>query len=600
MLHSSSSSPSSHSQRASLDDPPASRKTKTPRLSGDGTRIQPQFRILSESVRCFVLPDKLSPSAQADLYAEVQTLGGLTADMEYTNLILTSLRAPKRVALALRREQEAVGGGLSDEWVRRIPVLHTDWLRDTRQRRIMQGYEEYYVLPPVSAGAGAGAGQGEAKEGVMARLEAAESAEAEAPATPTATPKKRGRPSRAELEARAAAVSESTPEPTPTPTPKRTPRKPKDADVALLPSSIALGSGIPPWQNSEYACQRPTPLVSLHNQGLVDELEVIRKQRALTSQPWSERSYGGCLSALKAYPAPICSLDPKRIAALKGVGKKMLGLIEQYCATGRIVEAEQIRQDPANAVLFSLMHLYGVGPVAARSLYEAGCRSHEDVIARGKSLATQLRVQDCLAILPDLTQPIPRAEVAAIGKLVQAQVDAVLPGCSVEISGGYRRGKTMSNDVDLLICHPEHDYSKRLDVVQQLLEQMRKRGIMSHTVNITSPSGNYETSGHIDVAEIVVLPPAGVARGSDRPRHRRVDLVFCSPKVYGAVQLGWTGSKTFEKDIRRWAQMKGYKFHSTGLREANTDRVLETRTESEVFDVLGLEYVPPEWRNCDA
>lgn len=387
-----------------------------------------------------------------------------------------------------------------------------------------------------------------------------------------------------------------------TPTPKRTRQRKSDGEAGslLLPASIPLGDGIPPWQNSEYACLRPTPLKSVHNQALVDELEVIRKQRSLTSQPWSERSYGGCLSALKAYPAPICALELKRIAELKGVGKKMLGLIEQYCATGRIVEAEQIRGDPANAILFGFMDLYGVGPVAARGLYESGCRSYEDVIARGKSLATQLRVEDCYAILPDLREPIPRGEVAAIGTLIQNEVDAVLPGCSVEISGGYRRGKTHSNDVDALISHPEQDYSKRLDVVQALLARMRSRGIMSHTVNITSPSEKYETSGHIDVAEIVVLPPQGMPGVEGKSRHRRVDLVFCSPKVYGAAQLGWTGSKTFEKDIRRWAQMKGFKFHSTGLKDLNTEKVLETRTEKDVFDALGLPYMPPEMRNCDA
>lgn len=518
------------------------------------------------------------------MYDQVVALGALAATMEYTNLILTSLRAPKRVTMALKRER---GGQLTDEWFAKIPILHLDWLADTARCRIMQDYTSYRI----SAGADdVGESGGNRKDSLLDAV------------TSARPPMKREPSSYTEDEDAAAESDEEEMSHT---SPMKKTKTDKDSSFEQVHTSATKRSASPcslphpPWINSEYCCQRPTPLRSIHNQSLVDELEVIRKQRALTSQQWSERSYSGCLSAIKAYPAPICAKDLRTVRDLKGVGKKMIGLIEQFCDTGQIVEAQQIRNDAANEILFGFMDLYGVGPVAARALYEEGCRTFEDVIAHGKSLATQLQVSDCYRILPDLKTQIPRREVEEIARLLLDELDAILPGTFIEIVGGYRRGKPMSNDVDVVISNNHADFSKRLDVINRLLLTLKRKGLMSYSVNVTNPSDGYETTGFVDIAEIVFLPPVtpGIIPVS---RHRRVDLVFCSPKVYGACVVGWTGSRNFEKDIRRWASRGGFKFHSSGLVDTDTGELMETPTEQDVFKMLRLPFMPPELRNCDA
>lgn len=543
-----------------------SQKNAHIKISGDRTVAQPQFRVLSQAVRCFVLPDKLSKDEVQDLYDQIVGLGALTATIDYANLILTGVRAPKRVALALKREQKDL---VSDEWIAKLPVLHIDWLADCVKKQIMQEYGPYRVI------------RGDGAEDALPS---------------TATTKRRrassrgspgddlfGKRPRREL---SSAVSDHSPSP---------------------PLFVAANEAdTPPYKNSEYCCQRPTPFKSTHNQRLVDELEVIRKQRALTSQQWSERSYSGCLSAIKAYPHPICRQDLKTVRELKGVGKKMIGLIEQYCDRGHIVEAQQIRGDPANEILFDFMDLYGVGPVSARGLYEMGCRTFEDVIAKGKSLATQLKVEDCYRILPDLKTKIPRAEVEEIARVIHAELEAICPGSFYKICGGYRRGKMQSNDVDIVVSNDDATsapfMSQRLEVINRLLLQLKKKGLMSYSVNImgggASEDFQRETRGHLDIAEIVFLPRASPS--IPVPRHRRIDLVFCSPVIYGAAVLGWTGSRNFEKDIRRFAKYKGYKFDSSGLVTREEGKLVETRQEEDVFRILGLAWMPPELRNCDA
>ncbi|CAO1636437.1 unnamed protein product [Sympodiomycopsis kandeliae] len=551
------------------------------KISGDRTVAQPQFRILSQAVRCFILPDKLTREEVQKLQDEVIGMGALTAEIDYTNLILTDLRAPKRIISALKREQKLL---VSDEWIARIPILHIDWLRDSATKKIMQDYEPYRVIPEVKQEGRAEAFDIKANDAMAAKRER----------SPTGNDR-----------GSSGSEREDDGYTTPTPSRKRVKAEQRNETHSNAPAFISVSAkDAPLWQNSEYCCQRPTPFLSVHNQDLVNELEVIRKQRALTSQQWSERSYSGCLSAIKAYPNPICSENLKTIRNLKGVGRKMIGLIEQFCSNGHIVEAQQIRSDPANDILFAFMELYGVGPVSARSLYEMGCRTFKDVIAKGKSLATQLKVEDCYRILPDLQTKIPRVEVEEIARLIHAEIETFCPGSFYEICGGYRRGKMQSNDVDIVISNSRSEpfIKERLAVINRLLVLLKRKGLMSYSVNIMGggASENFQsaTRGHLDIAEIVFLPPKSALITT--PRHRRIDLVFCSPRIYGAAVLGWTGSRNFEKDIRRFARLKGYKLDSSGIVTLEDEQLVDTREEKDVFKLLGLAWMPPELRNCDA
>lgn len=171
-----------------------------------------------------------------------------------------------------------------------------------------------------------------------------------------------------------------------------------------------------------------------------------------------------------------------------------------------------------------------------------------------------------------------------------------------EICGGYRRGKERTFDLDVIIGHDDPP-SRALHM--RLLDEMKKKGLVSHIVNVSTPAAShleYSSTGtdaiHIDIANIVVLPHPSAAM--PKPVHRRVDLVFCPLRVYGATVLGWTGSMTFERDLRLWAKSKGYNFSFDGLTNLAEETVVETRSEEEIFTLLGLEYMPPEWRNCDA
>lgn len=73
---------------------------------------------------------------------------------------------------------------------------------------------------------------------------------------------------------------------------------------------------------------------------------------------------------------------------------------------------------------------------------------------------------------------------------------------------------------------------------------------------LKTPPSSERVFSRLDIAEVVVLPPK-----SDTVPHshyRRVDIIFSPLKTYGAAVLGWTGSRQFERDLRRIAQSRGY------------------------------------------
>lgn len=56
----------------------------------------------------------------------------------------------------------------------------------------------------------------------------------------------------------------------------------------------------------------------------------------------------------------------------------------------------------------------------------------------------------------------------------------------------------------------------------------------------------------------------------------------------------------FERDLRLWAKTeKGMKFDSSGLTRRHDSRLFIPRSEEEVFDILGLDWIDPTMRNAD-
>ncbi|XP_043938173.1 DNA nucleotidylexotransferase-like [Protopterus annectens] len=79
----------------------------------------------------------------------------------------------------------------------------------------------------------------------------------------------------------------------------------------------------------------------------------------------------------------------------------------------------------------------------------------------------------------------------------------------------------------------------------------------------------------------------------------RVDLVVVPFSQYAYALLGWTGSKCFERELRRYASHeKNMILNSHALYDKQQKMFLPAESEEEIFAHLGLEYISPTDRNA--
>jgi DNA polymerase IV len=281
-------------------------------------------------------------------------------------------------------------------------------------------------------------------------------------------------------------------------------------------------------------------------------------------------------------------------------------------------------------VLRSFYDIWGVGAKTARYFYYNNHWTElDDVIEYGWNDLDRVQ-QIGVKYYDEFLVPIPRDEVEQIGAVVRECVVRLRDErVTVTIVGGYRRGKTASGDVDMIVSHPDLEVTAGL--VREIVESLEETEFITHTLTMSltntnrgqhalpfrSAKGAGAGFDTLDKALVVWQDPAWPTREQDlaenpkaknRAIHRRVDIIIAPWRSVGCAVMGWSGGTTFQRDLRRYAKaIKGWKFDSSGIRSRSTGEAIMLEgpdgvdgspedAEKKVFEGLGLEFVPPEYR----
>jgi DNA polymerase beta len=82
--------------------------------------------------------------------------------------------------------------------------------------------------------------------------------------------------------------------------------------------------------------------------------------------------------------------------------------------------------------------VYGIGPVAARNLYNQGIRSINDLRLHKDKLNHHQKIG--LKYFSDLEERIPREEMLKIQDLLQKEIESLDSKCAVTLVDSFRRG----------------------------------------------------------------------------------------------------------------------------------------------------------------
>ena len=268
----------------------------------------------------------------------------------------------------------------------------------------------------------------------------------------------------------------------------------------------------------------------------------------------------------------LVSHDGNRLTELPGIGQDLAGKIEEIVHTGSLAALRKLeRRAPRGAV--ELMQVPGLGPKRARVLCEklrvrsiAGlaraARAGRVRRLRGFGAKTEARLLRELEGRAVGEQRVLRAAAAESAEALRDHLRALDGVEQAEIAGSYRRGRETVGDIDLLVTCARGTRAVERFVGFPAVEQVLARGRTKAAVRLRS----------------------GL----------QVDLRVLDADSFGAGLHYFTGSKAHNIAVRRLGQQHGLKINEYGVFRG--DRRVAGRTEREVFESVGLPWIPPELR----
>lgn len=171
----------------------------------------------------------------------------------------------------------------------------------------------------------------------------------------------------------------------------------------------------------------------------------------------------------------------------------------------------------------------------------------------------------------------------------------------------------MGHDVDFLITSPGSTEDEEQQLLQKVMNLWEKKGLLLYYDLVEStfeklrlPSRKVDALDHFQKCFLIFkLPLQRVDSGQSSWQEGktwkaiRVDLVMCPYERRAFALLGWTGSRQFERDLRRYATHERKMILDNHALYDKTKRIfLKAESEEEIFAHLGLDYIEPWERNA--
>lgn len=329
-----------------------------------------------------------------------------------------------------------------------------------------------------------------------------------------------------------------------------------------------------------------------YNEHLLNEKETKKEKTIIEFKLKSNRRV---LNILKKYPEEITKENYKELGDLSGVGKSSLEKIKEILENGYILDIKNFKRDESENIMEELERVINIGRSKALELVKLGVKGVEDL--KNKVEKGEIIVNDkiLLGLKYDgvYKMHIPRDEIKEIEKFLNDKINKLNKELKdnkkfiLTICGSYRRGKSYSNDIDILVSKKGTKKGGKnmdkylVDFVDLLKKRWKKN--MGRSLLIDDMTDNLTTKY------------MGFLRWHNNPP-RRVDIRFITYDSYYTALLYFTGSGEFNVVMRNIAREKGYKLSEYSLVRIEGNKRVAIDSEKKVFDILGMDYIEPELR----
>jgi len=289
-------------------------------------------------------------------------------------------------------------------------------------------------------------------------------------------------------------------------------------------------------------------------------------------------AYRNAAKTVREAPRSVAALTREgKVTTLPGIGKTLEEKVNALLVTGSIPAVEKLRaRFPPGLV--DMTRLPGLGPKKARKLFdELGLDSlaalreaaEKERLREVKGFGARFEASVLAALDAGLgDRPAPRLllhKVLPIADGIVAALRAHPASEKVELAGSARRRADSCKDLDII-------------------------------ATASDPAALIAAFGALDVIESVSGIPGQNAARARTHTGVPVDLKVVEPDQFGNLLQHFTGSKLHNVSLREAAVRRGLHVSEYGLLDDATGTTHRCATEHEVYERLGLPWIPPELR----
>ncbi|XP_061491570.1 DNA nucleotidylexotransferase isoform X2 [Rhineura floridana] len=364
------------------------------------------------------------------------------------------------------------------------------------------------------------------------------------------------------------------------------------------------------WLTASMEVGRPVDPEKYH----LDAFEVLAENYELRGNDGPCLAFRRAASVLKFLPFTIVRVNDTE--GLPWMRDQVKTIIEDIIEDGESSRVTAVLNNENYRSIKLFTSVFGVGLKTSEKWYRMGLRTLEEVKSNKDLKLTRMQRAGLLHY-EDLLSYVSKEEADSASLFVKESVQKFSPSALVTLTGGFRRGKTTGHDVDFLITVPGSRQEE--EVLHLVIDFWKKQGLLLYYDLIEStfektklPSRKVDAFDHFQKCFIILKLHKGkvdhgssiisVASAEEEKKDWkaiRVDLVVSPFEQYAFALLGWSGSRQFERDLRRYAtHEKKMVLDNHALYDKTKKLFLNAASEEEIFAHLGLDYIEPWERNA--
>jgi DNA polymerase (family 10) len=268
--------------------------------------------------------------------------------------------------------------------------------------------------------------------------------------------------------------------------------------------------------------------------------------------PYRSKAYLRAAESLAALVEPLDRIVAEgRLRDIPGVGDAIADIVTKLHRKGTHPSLERMRREVPEGVL-EMLSIPGLRPDKVVKLYKQfGFAS----LAELETAARQDRIKT----------------VKGLGRALQRKI---VQGLEIRKTALGARHLHRAAE---LIAAAEKNLQRALPDLERIV-----------------PAGDFRRGSELVCDLALVAQATALADGPDVLKTGQLSVYLTDPEHFGISLLLATGSQAHLQELRALAEMQGLRLSDQGLRRG--DKVLASKTEADIYQALGLQYIEPELR----